>query len=71
MTFDRQGFTNILNQMKQLPRDKWLDYVQNLYQSRNENFTESKSQAMQMINSKNPALNQFASLMSNQFGIKF
>lgn len=71
MTFDRQGFMNTLNQMKQLPRDKWLEYVQNLYQARNENFTENKNQAMQMINSNNPMLNQFANLMSNQFGIKF
>lgn len=71
MTFDKQGFLNTINQMKQIPRDKWLEYVQNMYQSRNENFTENKNQAMQMINNNNPMLNQFANMLGNQFGIKF
>lgn len=66
-----QGFMNALNQMRQLPRTEWEGFVQNLYQSQNRNYTENKNQAMQMINSNNPMLQQFASVMNNQFGIRF
>lgn len=69
--FNIQGFMNALNQMKQLPREQWQDFVKNLYQSQNANYTENEQQAMNMINSNNPMLQQFANTISNQFGIKF
>ena len=66
-----QGFMNALNQMRQLPRTEWEGFVKNLYQSQNKNYSENKNQAMQMINTNNPMLQQFANVMSNQFGIRF
>ena len=69
--FNYQGFMNALNQMRQLPRTEWEGFVQNLYQSQNKNYTENKNQAMQMMNTNNPILQQFVNTMSNQFGIKF
>lgn len=69
--FDKQGFITAINNMKKLPRTDWLDFVKNMYQAQNQNFTQNESQAMQILKSNNPCLPQFVSMIGNQFGIKF
>lgn len=68
--FDLQGFMNAFNQMKQLPKNQWQGFVQNMYQSQNKNFTEAQNQAEQLIKTNSPMITQFANAMS-QYGIKF
>ena len=55
--------------MKQLPKDQWQGFVQNMYQSQNKNFTEAQNQAEQLLKTNNPLITQFANAMS-QYGIK-
>lgn len=69
--FDAQGFMNAINNLKQRPRTEWMDFVKNMYQSQNKNFTEYEQQARQLVQSNNPQLMQFQNMINNQFGIKF
>lgn len=69
--FDREGFITAVNNMKQRPRTEWLDFAKNMYQSKNQNFTENESQAMQFMKNNNPYLPQFLNMINSQFGIKF
>lgn len=69
--FNRQGFFNALNEMKQLPRTEWEEYVKNKYlKAQDGTYNDKLNQAKQMINNHNPFIQQFANQMS-QFGIKF
>lgn len=69
--FNRQGFTQALNELKQLPRTEWMDFVKNKYQKAQDGTYEQKlNQAKQMINNHNPFIQQFANQMG-QYGIKF
>lgn len=69
--FDQQGFITAINNMKKLPRTEWLDFVKNMYQARNQNFTENETQAKQIMQKENPQLAQFVNMINSQFGIKF
>lgn len=69
--FDQQGFITAMNNMKKLPRTEWLDFVKNMYQARNQNFTENEQQGMQLMKSNNPQIPQFLNMINSQFGIRF
>lgn len=68
--FDKEGFITAINNMKQRPRTEWLDFAKNMYQSRNQNFTQSEMQARQIMQN-NPQLAQFTNMINSQFGIRF
>lgn len=69
--FNRQGFLNALNELKQLPRTEWEEFVKNKYQKAQDGtYDERLNQAKQMINSHNPFIQYFANSMG-QYGIKF
>ena len=69
--FNQQGFINALNELKQLPRTEWQDFVKNKYQKAQDGTYEQKlNQAKQMMMSNNPYVSQFANAMG-QYGIRF
>lgn len=69
--FNRQGFFNALNEMKQMPRTEWLDYVKGKYQKAQDGTYDDKlNQVKQMISINNPFIARFANAIG-QFGIKF
>jgi hypothetical protein len=68
--FDKEGFITAINNMKQRPRTEWLDFAKNMYQSKNQNFTQSEMQARQIMQN-NPQLAQFTNMINSQFGIRF
>ena len=69
--FNRQGFLQALNELKQLPRTEWEEYVKNKYlKAQDGTYDEKLNQAKQMINSNNPFVQQFANQIG-QYGIKF
>ena len=60
----------ILNVMQTVPPQEREEYIKNLYQSQNQNYTQARSQLEQLINSNNPKIQQIK-MLCNQFGIKF
>ena len=68
--FDKEGFITAVNNMKQRPRTEWLDFAKNMYQSKNQNYTEVEQQGMQIMKN-NPQIPQFLNMINSQFGIKF
>lgn len=60
----------ILNVMQTVPPQERENYIKNLYQSQNQNYTQTRSQLEQLINSNNPKIQQIK-MLCNQFGIKF
>jgi len=69
--FNQQGFIQALNELKQLPRTEWMDFVKNKYQkAQNGSYEQNLKQAKQMLNSNNPFIQQFANQIG-QYGIKF
>ena len=71
MSFNKQGFINALNEMKQLPRTEWMDFVKNKYsKAQDGTYDEKLNQAKQMMSNNNPFIQQFANQMG-QFGIRF
>ena len=71
MSFNKQGFINALNEMKQLPRTEWMDFVKNKYsKAQDGTYDEKLNQAKQMLLNNNPFIQQFANQMG-QFGIRF
>lgn len=59
----------ILNVMQTVPPQEREEYIKNLYQSQNQNYTQARSQLEQLINSNNPKLQQIK-MLCNQFGIR-
>lgn len=68
--FDQEGFIRAVNNMKQRPRTEWLDFAKNMYQSKNQNYTEVEQQGLQIMKN-NPQIPQFLNMINSQFGIRF
>lgn len=69
--FNRQGFMQALQEIQQIPRTDWMDFVKSKYEKAQDGtYNDKLSQAKQMISSNNPYIQQFVNQMG-QFGIKF
>lgn len=69
--FNRQGFMQALQEIQQIPRTEWLDFVKSKYEKAQDGtYNDKLSQAKQMMSGNNPFIQQFANQMG-QFGIKF
>ena len=68
--FDKEGFITAVNNMKQRPRTEWLDFAKNMYQSKNQNYTEVEQQGIQIMKNA-PQIPQFLNMINSQFGIRF
>lgn len=69
--FNKQGFNNAINEMKQLPRSQWLEFAKSMYEKAQDGtYNDRLNQAQQMMNSNNPMILKFINSMG-QYGITF
>lgn len=69
--FNKQGFNNAINEMKQLPRSQWLEFAKSMYEKAQDGtYNDRLNQAQQMMNSNNPMIRKFINSMG-QYGITF
>lgn len=66
---NKEIMQKILNVMQTVPPQEREEYIKNLYQSQNQNYTQARNQLEQLINSNNPKVQQIK-MLCNQFGLR-